>query len=151
MSVGEGELRDYDEDCLPKRGTDRDSEGRGYGLHDGRETWTQADIHATAIAWDWLDGENNSISRLTVRAKLAGTVSKAPSPVKTERLARSSSAHGWLRSLQSSKWLRTLALGGEYCCFFGLQGKGSSRLSADSVQRLPSLLQSRLDILLQFR
>ena len=35
-SWAKGELRDCDEDRLPKRGTDRDSEGWGYGLHDGR-------------------------------------------------------------------------------------------------------------------
>src|SRR5215831_15211017 len=41
----------------------------------------------------------------------------------------------------SSKWLS----------IFGLQGKGSSRFSDDSVEGLCSLLQSRLDTSLQFR
>jgi len=34
--VGQGELRDCDEDCLPKRWADWESEGCEYGLRDDR-------------------------------------------------------------------------------------------------------------------
>jgi hypothetical protein len=48
LNRGRREFRDCEEDCLPKWGTDWDSEGWKYGLHDG-SSGSRASLLATLL------------------------------------------------------------------------------------------------------